>query len=199
MRKNSLDYKTILNLYLAMPRHSRSIRSLHRQLLHKYKQMINDQSISIPHLNTLWNWASKNNWKKLSDQQNLIVEDKVNQRIVNKQITSEEKFQSIMQDLQEVSYLTLKKIVATLKQNLLKPIETASELKALCNSVTDVLKQFSVLSGGVSSRSESITHNLNSNNPKVIREEIMKLISSLATEDGISIKELDKPNKDKLN
>jgi len=147
----------------------------------------------------MWNWANKNNWKQLAQNQQLEIDRKVNQRIVNKQITSEEKFQSIMQDLQEVSYLTLKKIVATLKQNLLKPIETASELKALCNSVTDVLKQFSVLSGGVSSRSESITHNLNSNNPKVIREEIMKLISSLATEDGISIKELDKPNKDKLN
>jgi len=147
----------------------------------------------------MWNWANKNNWKQLAQNQQLEIDRKVNQRIVNKQITSEEKFQSIMQDLQEVSYLTLKKIVATLKQNLLKPIETASELKALCNSVTDVLKQFSVLSGGVSSRSESITHNLNSNNPKVIREEIMKLISSLATEDGISIKELDKSNKDKLN
>ena len=147
----------------------------------------------------MWNWANKNNWKQLAQNQQLEIDRKVNQRIVNKQITSEEKFQSIMQDLQEVSYLTLKKIVATLKQNLLKPIETASELKALCNSVTDVLKQFSVLSGGVSSRSESITHNLNSNNPKAIREEIMKLITSLATEDGISIKELDKSNKDKLN
>ena len=145
----------------------------------------------------MWNWANKNNWKQLAQNQQLEIDRKVNQRIVNKQITSEEKFQSIMQDLQEVSYLTLKKIVATLKQNLLKPIETASELKALCNSVTDVLKQFSVLSGGVSSRSESISHNLT--NEKQIREQILKLISSLATEDGISIKELDKPNKDKLN
>jgi len=197
MRKNSLTYQTILNLYLGMDNHSRSIRSLHRLLHHKYKQKIESKSISIPHLNTMWNWANKNNWKQLAQNQQLEIDRKVNQRIVNKQITSEEKFQSIMQDLQEVSYLTLKKIVATLKQNLLKPIETASELKALCNSVTDVLKQFSVLSGGVSSRSESISHNLT--NEKQIREQILKLISSLATEDGISIKELDKSNKDKLN
>ena len=52
MRKNSLDYKTILNYYLAMPKHTRSIRKLHSELLHKYEQMINNKSISIPHLNT---------------------------------------------------------------------------------------------------------------------------------------------------
>ena len=46
MRKNSLDYKTILNLYLAMPTHSRSIRKLHTELLRKYEQNIKLKTIS---------------------------------------------------------------------------------------------------------------------------------------------------------
>ena len=78
MRKNSLDYKTILNYYLAMPKHTRSIRKLHSELLHKYEQMINNKSISIPHLNTLWNWSSKNNWLDLAKQHDLKVSEKLN-------------------------------------------------------------------------------------------------------------------------
>ena len=100
MRKNSLDYKTILNLYLAMPKHNRSVRGLHTQLLHKYEQMINSKTISIPHLNTLWNWSSKNNWTKLAEQHDLKVTHKFNERIVNKQVNELDKMDSIVNDLQ---------------------------------------------------------------------------------------------------
>ena len=196
MRKNSLDYKTVLNLYLAMPKHQRSVRELHRQLIHKYKQMINDKSISIPHLNTLWNWSSKNNWKQLSIEQNLIVEDKVNKRIVNKQVNDLDKMQSIVNDLKDVSYLALQKVTNALKQDLMKPIENASELKALVDSVNKAVTTHSLLVGGVTSRSESISHN--TSNKKQIREEIMQLIASL-NQDGIQIQMDEETDKSKLN
>ena len=195
MRKNSLDYKTVLNLYLAMPKYNRSVRELHRQLTHKYKQMINNQSISIPHLNTLWNWSSKNNWKQLALDQQIEIDQKVNKRIVNQQISREDKMNAIMNDLQDTSYLTLQKITKTLKQDLIKPIESASELKALVNSVTDALKIFNVMFlGGVSSRSETISHNPTSQ--KLIKEQIIQLITSL-NDDGIRI-QMDE-DKSKLN
>jgi len=196
MRKNSLDYKTVLNLYLAMPKHQRSVRELHRQLTHKYKQMINDKSISIPHLNTLWNWSSKNNWKQLSIEQNLIVEDKVNKRIVNKQVNDLDKMQSIVNDLKDTSYLALQKITNALKQDLMKPIENASELKALVDSVNKAVTTHSLLVGGVTSRSESISHN--TSNKRQIREEIMQLIASL-NDDGIQIQMDEETDKSKLN
>jgi len=195
MRKNSLDYKTILNLYLAMPTHQRSVRRLHSELLHKYEQMINNKTISIPHLNTLWNWSSKNNWKQLSEQHDAKVEHKFNERIVNKQVNDLDKMQSIVEDLKETSYLALQKITTALKQDLMKPIENASELKSLVNSVTDAMKMYSLMTGGVSSRSESISHNLQST--KQIREQIVQLIGSLAN-DGINI-EMDEEDKTKLN
>ena len=195
MRKNSLDYKTILNLYLAMPTHQRSVRKLHSQLLHKYEQMINNKTISIPHLNTLWNWSSKNNWKQLSEQHDAKVEHKFNERIVNKQVNDLDKMQSIVEDLKETSYLALQKITTALKQDLMKPIENASELKSLVNSVTDAMKMYSLMTGGVSSRSESISHNLQST--KQIREQIVQLIGSLAN-DGINI-DIDEEDKGKLN
>jgi len=196
MRKNSLDYKTVLNLYLAMPKYNRSVRELHRQLTHKYKQMIESKSISIPHLNTMWNWANKNNWKQLALEMQSDVEEKVSKRIVNQQISREEKMNSIMNDLQDTSHLALKKIVTTLKQDLLKPIESASELKALVNSVTDALKIFNVMFlGGVSSRSETISHNPTST--KLIKEQIIQLITSL-NDDGIQI-QMDEKDKSKLN
>ena len=195
MRKNSLDYKTILNLYLAMPTHQRSVRKLHTQLLHKYEQMINNKTISIPHLNTLWNWSSKNNWKQLSEQHDAKVEHKFNERIVNKQVNDLDKMESIVNDLKETSYLALQKITTALKQDLMKPIENASELKSLVNSVTDAMKMYSLMTGGVSSRSESISHNLQST--KQIREQIVQLIGSLAN-DGINI-EMDDEDKNKLN
>ena len=195
MRKNSLDYKTILNLYLAMPTHQRSVRKLHTQLLHKYEQMINNKTISIPHLNTLWNWSSKNNWTKLAEQHDLKVTHKFNERIVNKQVNELDKMDSIVNDLQETSYLALQKITTALKQDLMKPIENASELKSLVNSVTDAMKMYALMTGGVSSRSESISHNLQST--KQIREQIVQLIGSLAN-DGINI-DIDEEDKGKLN
>ena len=195
MRKNSLDYKTILNLYLAMPTHQRSVRKLHTQLLHKYEQMINNKTISIPHLNTLWNWSSKNNWTKLAEENDLKVSHKFNERIVNKQVNDLDKMESIVNDLKETSYLALQKITKTLKQDLMKDIENPSELKALVNSVTDAMKMHSLITGNVTSRSESVTHNLQST--KQIREQIVQLIGSLAN-DGINI-DMDEEDKTKLN
>ena len=196
MRKNSLDYKTILNLYLAMPKHNRSVRGLHTQLLHKYEQMINNKTISIPHLNTLWNWSSKNNWTKLAEEQDLKVSHKFNERIVNKQVNDLDKMESIVNDLKETSYLALQKITTALKQDLMKPIENASELKSLVNSVTDAMKMYSLMTGGVSSRSETVSHSMG--NKKAIREEIIQLITSLSN-DGIDINLDDKEDKKKLN
>ena len=196
MRKNSLDYKTILNLYLAMPKHNRSVRGLHTQLLHKYEQMINNKTISIPHLNTLWNWSSKNNWTKLAEQHDLKVTHKFNERIVNKQVNELDKMDSIVNDLQETSYLALQKITTALKQDLMKPIENASELKSLVNSVTDAMKMYSLMTGGVSSRSETVSHSMG--NKKAIREEIIQFITSLSN-DGIDINLEDKEDKKKLN
>ena len=196
MRKNSLDYKTILNLYLAMPKHNRSVRRLHSELLHKYEQMINSKTISIPHLNTLWNWSSKNNWTKLAEEHDLKVTHKFNERIVNKQVNELDKMDSIVNDLQETSYLALQKITKALKQDLMKPIENASELKSLVNSVTDAMKMYSLMTGGVSSRSETVSHWIG--NKKAIREEIIQLITSLSN-DGIDINLDDKQDKKKLN
>ncbi len=196
MRKNSLDYKTILNLYLAMPTHSRSIRKLHTELLHKYEQNIKLKTISVPHLNTLWNWSSKNNWKQLSEQHDIKVGHKFNESIVNKQVKELDKMDSIVNDLQDVSYLALQKITKTLKQDLMKDIENASELKSLVNSVTDAMKMYSLMTGGVSSRSETVSHTLG--NKKAIREEIIQLITSLSN-DGIDINLDEKEDKKKLN
>ena len=195
MRKNSLDYKTILNLYLAMPTHQRSVRRLHSELLHKYEQMINNKTISIPHLNTLWNWSSKNNWKQLSEQHDAKVEHKFNERVINKQVNDLDKMESIVNDLKETSYLALQKVTKTLKQDLMKPIESPSELKALVDSVNKAVTTHSLLVGGVTSRSESISHNLQST--KQIREQIVQLIGSLAN-DGINI-DMDEEEKKKLN
>ena len=195
MRKNSLDYKTILNLYLAMPTHQRSVRKLHTQLLHKYEQMINNKTISIPHLNTLWNWSSKNNWTKLAEENDLKVSHKFNERVINQRVNELDKMESIVNDLKETSYLALQKITKTLKQDLMKDIENPSELKALVNSVTDAMKMHSLITGNVTSRSESVTHNLQST--KQIREQIVQLIGSLAN-DGINI-DMDEEDKTKLN
>ena len=197
MRKNSLDYKTILNLYLAMDKPSRSVRSLHSSLLLKYEQNIKLKTISIPCINTLWNWSSKHNWTKTASEHDLKVGHKFNERIVNKQVNALSKMDSIVNDLQDVSYLALKKITTALKQDAMKPIENASELKSLVNSVTDAIKTFSLMTGGVSSRSETVSHNLT--NKKAIREEIIQLMTSLSN-DGIDINlDEDKEDKKKLN
>ena len=196
MRKNSLDYKTILNLYLAMDKPSRSVRSLHSSLLLKYEQNIKLKTISIPCINTLWNWSSQYNWKQLALEQQEKINHKVNERIVNQHVNAQSKMDSIVNDLQETSYLALQKITTALKQDLMKPVENASELKSLVNSVTDAMKCFSVMTGGVSSRSETVSHNMS--NKKVIREEIIQLITSLSN-DGIDINLDEKEDKKKLN
>ena len=195
MRKNSLDYKTILNLYLAMPTHQRSVRKLHSELTHKYSEKIKSKTISIPCINTLWNWSSQYNWKQLALEQQEKINHKVNERIVNQHVNAQSKMDSIVNDLQETSFLALQKITKTLKQDLMKPVENASELKSLVNSVTDAMKMYALMTGGVSSRSESISHNLQST--KQIREQIVQLIGSLAN-DGINI-DIDEEDKGKLN
>ena len=195
MRKNSLDYKTVLNLYLAMPKYNRSVRELHRQLTHKYKQMIESKSISIPHLNTMWSWANKNNWKQLALDQQIEIDQKVNKRIVNKQVNDQDKMQSIVNDLKDVSYLALQKVTNALKQDLIKPIEDTASLKQLVDSVNKAVTTHSLLVGSPTTRSESISHNVS--NKKQIREEIIQLIASL-NQDGIQI-QMDEEDKSKLN
>ena len=196
MRKNSLDYKTILNLYLAMPTHQRSVRKLHSQLTQKYSEKIKSKTISIPCINTLWNWSSQYNWKQLALEQQEKINHKVNERIVNQHVNAQSKMDSIVNDLQDVSFLALQKITKTLKQDLMKDIENPSELKALVNSVTDAIKTFSLMTGGVSSRSETVSHTVG--NKKAIREEIIQLITSLSN-DGIDINLDEKEDKKKLN
>ena len=195
MRKNSLDYKTILNLYLAMPTHSRSIRKLHSELLHKYEQNIRNKTISVPHLNTLWNWSSKNQWRKLAEENDLKISHKFNERVINQRVNQLDKMQSIVDDLKETSFLALKKVTNALKQDLIKPIEDTASLKQLVDSVNKAVTTHSLLVGGVTSRSESISHNLQST--KQIREEIVRLIGSLA-HDGINI-DMDDEDKGKPN
>jgi chitinase len=151
----------------------------------------------VPCIGSLWNWSSQNDWKKLAEQHDLKVGHKFNERIVNKQVNALSKMDSIVNDLQDVSFLALKKITTALKQDAMKPIENASELKSLVNSVTDAIKTFSLMTGGVSSRSETVSHNLT--NKKAIREEIIQLMTSLSN-DGIDINlDEDKEDKKKLN
>ncbi len=193
MRKNSLDYNTILNFYLGMSKHHRSIRKLHSELLHKYEPMIKNKSISIPHLNTLWNWSSKNNWLELAKQHDLKVSEKLNKKIINNEVNKQEK---ILNDLQETSYLALQKVTTALKSNVMKEIDTPQDIKSLVNSVTDAMKMYNIMTGGITSRSESITHSVAS--PNEIKKQIMLLISSLAS-DGIEIEPIDTEQKEKLN
>ena len=193
MRKNSLDYNTILNFYLGMSKHHRSIRKLHSELLHKYEPMIKNKSISIPHLNTLWNWSSKNNWLELAKQHDLKISEKLNKKIINNEVNKQEK---ILNDLQETSYLALQKVTTALKSNVMKEIDTPQDIKSLVNSVTDAMKMYNIMTGGITSRSESITHSVAS--PNEIKKQIMLLISSLAS-DGIEIEPIDKEEKEKLN
>ena len=193
MRKNSLDYNTILNFYLGMSKHHRSIRKLHSELLHKYEPMIKNKSISIPHLNTLWNWSSKNNWLELAKQHDLKVCEKLNKKIINNEVNKQEK---ILNDLQETSYLALQKVTTALKSNVMKEIDTPQDIKSLVNSVTDAMKMYNIMTGGITSRSESITHSVAS--PNEIKKQIMLLISSLAS-DGIEIEPIEKEEKEKLN
>jgi len=191
MRKNSLNNSQVLDAFKVQSK-PRSIRRLRDELLHKYSEMMKNKSISIPTLQTMWNWSSKFGWDKVIEIHDARVNEKLNERLVNKSVN---KLESIVRDLQDVSYLSLKKVVNALNKDLIKPIEDTSQLKQLVDSVNTAIKSHALLVGGVTSRSESISHNV-SNDKKVIREEIMQLIGSLAS-DGIDI-QMDE-DKTKLN
>ena len=124
MRKNSLDYKTVLNMYLAMPKHQRSLRKLHSDLTHKYEQMSSSKNIKtiavVPHVQTLMNWSAKNNWQQLCVEFDSKVNHKFNESIVNKQVNELDKMQSIVSDLQLTSFLALQKITKALKSNVMQ-------------------------------------------------------------------------------
>jgi len=106
------------------------------------------------------------------------------------------KLESIVKDLQDVSYLALKKVTNALSKDLIKPIEDTASLKQLVDSVNTAIKSHALLVGGVTSRSESISHN--TSNKRQIREEIMQLIASL-NDDGIQIQMDEETDKSKLN
>ena len=191
MRKNSLNNNQILDAYKVQSK-PRSIRRLRDELVHKYEQMIKNKSVSIPTLQTMWNWSSKFGWDKVIAEHDARVSEKLNERLVNQSVN---KLESIVKDLQDTSYLALKKVTNALRKDLIKPIEDTSQLKQLVDSVNTAIKSHALLVGGVTSRSESISHNV-SNNKKQIREEIIQLITSL-NEDGIQI-QMDE-DKSKLN
>ena len=191
MRKNSLNNSQVLDAYKVQSK-PRSIRRLRDELVHKYSEMMKNQSISIPTLATMWNWSSKFGWDRVIAEHDARVSEKLNERLVNKSVN---KLESIVKDLQDTSYLALKKVVNALSKDLIKPIEDTSQLKQLVDSVNTAIKSHALLVGGVTSRSESIQHN--TSNKKAIREEIIQLIASL-NQDGINI-QMDEEDKSKLN
>ena len=140
----------------------------------------------------MWNWSSKFGWDKVIAEHDARVSEKLNERLVNKSVN---KLESIVKDLQDTSYLALKKVTNALSKDLIKPIEDTSQLKQLVDSVNTAIKSHALLVGGVTSRSESISHN--TSNKKQIREEIIQLIASL-NQDGIQI-QMDEEDKSKLN
>lgn len=192
MRKNSLTNKQVLDAYKVQSK-PRSIRRLRDELLQKYLPMMKNNSVSIPTLQTCWNWSSKFNWDKEIEMHDARVSEKVNERLVNQSVN---KVESIVKDLQDVSYLALKKVTDALNKDLLKPIEDTSQLKQLVDSVNTAIKSHALLIGSPTTRSESISHNVN--NKKAIREEIIQLITSLSN-DGIDINLDEKEDKKKLN
>ena len=199
MRKNSLDYKTVLNMYLAMPKHQRSLRKLHQTLTQKYDQMSSTKSSKsiavVPNVQTFMNWSSKNKWQQLCIEHDAKVEHKFNEKVIDKRVNELEAMQSIVNDLRQNSFLALQKITKALKSNVMQDIKTPQDIKSLTDAVSTSLKAYNLMCGGVTSRSESISHNV-SNIKKQIREEIIQLITSL-NEDGIQIQMDD--DKSKLN
>ena len=191
MRKNSLNNRQILDAFKVQSK-PRSIRRLRDELMHKYSEMIKNKSVSIPTLQTMWNWSSKFGWDKVITEHDERVSEKLNERLVNQSVN---KLESIVKDLQDTSYLALKKVTNALSKDLIKPIEDTSQLKQLVDSVNTAIKSHALLVGGVTSRSESISHN--TSNKKQIREEIIQLIASL-NQDGIQI-QMDEEDKSKLN
>ena len=199
MRKNSLDYKTVLNLYLAMPKHQRSLRKLHQELTHKYDQMSSTKSSKsiavVPNVQTFMNWSAKNHWQQLCIEHDAKVEHKFNEKVIDKQVNDLDKMQSIITDLRETSYLALQKITKALKSNVMQEIKTPQDINNLTSAISTSLKAHNLICGGVTSRTESISHN--TSNKKQIREEIIQLIASL-NQDGIQI-QMDEEDKSKLN
>ena len=191
MRKNSLNNRQVLDAFKVQSK-PRSIRRLRDELLHKYSEMMKNKSISIPTLATMQNWSSKFGWDRIIAEHDARVNEKLNERLVNQSVN---KLESIVKDLQDVSYLALKKVTNALNKDLIKPIEDTSQLKQLVDSVNTAIKSHALLVGGVTSRSESISHN--TSNKKQIREEIMQLITSLSN-DGIDIN-VNETDKTKLN
>ena len=192
MRKNSLNNSQILDAYKVQSK-PRSIRRLRDELVHKYSEMMKNKSISIPTLATMWNWSSKFGWDKIIAEHDARVNEKLNERLVNKSVN---KLESIVKDLQDTSYLALKKVTNALSKDLIKPIEDTSQLKQLVDSVNTAIKSHALLVGSATSRSETINHNNNVSNKKVIKEQIIELITSL-NQDGIQI-QMDE-DKSKLN
>ena len=207
MRKNSLDYKTVLNLYLAMPKHQRSLRKLHQELKNKYDLTHKQEQISsskssktiavVPNIQTLFNWSSKNNWQQLCVDFDSKVEHKLNEKVINKRVNDLDAMQSIVNDLRQTSFLALQKITKALKSNVMQDIKTPQDIKSLTDAVSTSLKAYNLICGGVTSRSETISHNATST--KQIREEIMRLVTSIGMEDGIQIQTLTEEDKSKLN
>ena len=199
MRKNSLDYKTVLNLYLAMPKHQRSLRKLHQELTHKYDQMSSTKSSKsiavVPNVQTFMNWSAKNKWQQLCIEHDAKVEHKFNEKVIDKQVNDLDAMQSIVTDLRQTSFLALQKITKALKSNVMQDIKTPQDINNLTSAVSTSLKCYNLMCGGVTSRSESIQHN--TSNKKAIREEIIQLIASL-NQDGINI-QMDEEDKSKLN
>ena len=200
MRKNSLDYKTVLNMYLAMPKHQRSLRKLHSDLTHKYDQMSSTKSSKsiavVPNVQTFMNWSAKNHWQQLCIEHDAKVEHKFNEKVITKQVNDLDKMQSIITDLRETSFLALQKITKALKSNVMQEIKSPQDINNLTSAISTSLKAYNLMCGGFTSRSESISHNVSSDK-KVIREEIMQLITSLSN-DGIDIR-MDEEDKSKLN
>ena len=199
MRKNSLDYKTVLNMYLAMPKHQRSLRKLHQTLTLKYDQMSSTKSSKsiavVPNVQTFMNWSAKNKWQQLCIEHDAKIEHKFNEKVIDKRVNELEAMESIVTDLRQNSFLALQKITKALKSNVMQDIKTPQDIKSLTDAVSTSLKAYNLICGGVTSRSETISHNATST--KQIREEIMQLITSLSN-DGIDIN-LDEKDISKLN
>ena len=79
----------------------------------------------------------------------------------------------------------------------MQDIKTPQDIKSLTDAVSTSLKAYNLICGGVTSRSETISHNATST--KQIREEIMRLVTSIGMEDGIQIQTLTEEDKSKLN
>ena len=192
MRKNSLTSKQVLDAYKVQSK-PRSIRRLRDELLQKYLPMMKNKSISIPTLQTMWNWSSKFGWDKIINLHDNAVNQKVNERLVNQSVN---KVESIVTDLQDTSYLALKKVTEVLKKDLLNPVTDTASLKQLVDSVNTAIKSHALLVGSPTTRSETVSHSVG--NKKAIREEIIQLITSLSN-DGIDINLDNKEDKKKLN